>query len=185
MIVQVRMIVLLLVVTATLAFSQSEPEDVQYSIYSTFLRAQLDDKRGTDDLLVGRGELVISARFEAFPSKLTSTQLDGIKAQVPEIQDETLRSFAKCSSESFRFKKKFNLPTDYGLAPPASIHGEHGYLQFSCVGLNDAATQALFFVSRLNCKCAVTEWVLMEKTGKNEWLIARQKVPWISEPAKD
>lgn len=78
------------------------------------------------------------------------------------------------------FARKLTLPTEYVLVDPDRATGSHGYIEFSCVGMNRSETQAAFYVSRLKCDCAAAKWVLMQKDSKGQWAVSKEDAAWIS-----
>ena len=156
-------------------FAQSDPTKEQYEVYSAFLRIQLEGHRGKDDLRVGRNSSSISSNTMQFKKGLTSAERQWeIRHRLPEIGRDTLESLGDCISQSFRLTREFTLPTHYGLTTPEQARGP--YLQFSCVGLNRAGTQAAFLVSRLNSDCAVVKWVLMQKDANTGWAVTKESL---------
>src|ERR1035437_5452624 len=161
------------------AFGQSAATDAQYAIYSAFLRAQLSGKHGIDDLRVGEKGSVISPMIEPFRQKLSEKRLADIKVQLPEVEVETLDSLASCTTNSYRLRKKLDLPVEYNLMLPEHVKGRYGYINFSCVGTNRSGSQAVFYVSRLKCDCAVEKLVLMRKV-QDGWMVVKEIVQWIA-----
>jgi hypothetical protein len=107
-------------------------------------------------------------------------ELSDIKARLPEVEAETLESLASCTANSYRLTPKLELPIKYILAPPEQANRRFGYIEFSCVGMNRPGRQAIFYVSRLKCDCAVGKLVLMRKLQDGTWVIAKEIVLWIA-----
>ena|SRR5450631_3481119 len=173
--------IVLFSLAAVSAFGQSEPSKLQYEVYSAFLRIQLLDKNGIADALrVGDGGSAIAPDIVAFKKRLTQQRLSEIKARFEGLESDTLDSLAECTSKSYRLARKFTVPTEYVLVDPAGATGRYGYIQFSCVGMNRLETQAVFYVSRLKCDCAVGKWVLMQKDSDGHWAVSKESIDWIS-----
>ena len=162
------------------AFAQSEPSNDQYEVYSAFLRIQLLSKNGIDDLRVGDGGSAIATNIAAFKKPLTKQRLSEIMSRLEGLESDTLESLAECTSKPYRLSRKFTLPTEYVLVDAAGARGRYGYIEFSCVGINRLGTQAIFYVSRLKCDCAVGKWVLMQKDPNGRWTVSKQSTEWIS-----
>jgi hypothetical protein len=165
---------------AVSAFAQSEPSNDQYEVYSAFLRIQLLGKKGIDDLRVGDGGSAIASNIAPFKKPLTKQRLSEIMSRLEGLEPDTLESLAECTSKPYRLSHKFTVPTEYVLVDSAGTTGRYGYIQFSCVGMNRLETQAVFYVSRLNCDCAVGKWVLMQKDSDGRWTVSKQSTEWIS-----
>jgi len=171
---------LLALLSAMPLLSQSEPSRQQYEVYSDFLRIQLAGKNGIDDLRVGKDAATLSPNIEAFKKTLTEKEQLDIKARLPGIESDVLTSLAECTSKSYRLSPKLTLPSEYSVIDPARETGPRGYIEFSCVGINQRETQAAFFVSRLRCDCAVGKWVLMRKDSNGRWAIVKESVVFIA-----
>lgn len=162
------------------AFGQSEPSGAQYAIYSAYLRFQLDGKHGIENLRLGEGGSVISPEIKPTSMPRDAKGQLEIKSQLPEAENETLESLAKCSADSWRLLPKLNLPVEYKLIPPKLVKSRSSYIELSCIGMNGAGTQAVFFVSRLHCDCAVGLLVLMRKSEDGSWTISKEIQEWIA-----
>lgn len=171
---------LTLVLLGSQSFAQSEPNKVQYGVYSAFLQIQLDGNRGTEDLRVGENMSAISSHIQPINRRLTGDGQSELKSQLSEMEPETLQSLVSCSSRSFVLTHRLTLKSDYQFLAPDSVIGHYGYIEFSCVGLNKAETQAAFHVSRRKCYCAVGKWVLMKKTPDGKWVVVKETADWIS-----
>jgi hypothetical protein len=173
-------LLLLALLSAVPLVGQLEPSREQYKVYSDFLRIQLEGKNGIDDLRVGKNASTVSPNIEAFPKRLTRKKLHDIEVRLPGVEPDVLKSLAECTSKSYRLSRKLTLPSEYALIDPARETGPRGYIEFSCIGMNRSETQAAFFVSRLNCDCAVWKWILMRKDSNEQWVIAKESIVMIA-----
>ena len=164
--------------------------DVAYSVLSAYLRTQLAGGNAWDDIRVGRPGSVLSPRTMRWKVPLTANDKQWMRRDLRGVRDETIASFEECADSSVPIAAQFSLPAPYQIASEneiesvAKLYARYpktlGFVQFSCVGINAAQSQALFFVERLKCRCAVGKFVLMEKNVAGGWGFKAQLVRWIS-----
>ncbi len=164
--------------------------DEAYSVISAYLRGQLAGKNGVDDIRVGESGSVLAPETKRWKTpQLGADERIWMKRELQGLQDQTLDSLEACSGTSFPFRSQLSLPVAYQVASLEEISSieklyakypkARGYVQFSCVGINTSKTQALFFVERNMCHCAVGKFVMLEKNNSGEWEIKHEMLRWI------
>jgi hypothetical protein len=106
------------------------------------------------------------------------------------VASETIESFEGCAGRQMKVDHNFNLPLKYEVALPGETKDikmlyehhphTHGYLGFTCVGVNRSGSQALFSVERLMTHSAVGKWIVMEKDPSGNWVVKGELVTWIA-----
>jgi hypothetical protein len=162
-----------------IAQSQSSVVSVDpYDVYSAFL---VDESQGhpDDDLRAESPRTAILAEIPAVPPSAIFDLQRYLQEQFPQIETGTIASVLRCSKDSHRLEHKFNLPFPYKIADDKKAKYPLGYLQFSCVGINPAGTQAVFSVERTRCHCGVGKWILMRRAKNAGWDIEKEVIEWI------
>jgi hypothetical protein len=178
---------LVAVLCCSMFAQNAELSEHDYAVLSDFLRIQLKGKNGSDDVRVGRNGSVIAS--------LTTVSLKPIDREWRKelmkigVVAETLESFESCAGKQMIIKHNLNLPVEYDLLPEETKNPKklylhyprtHGYLGFSCVGINKSGSKALFSVERLMTHSAVGKWVLMVRDPFGDWVVKNELVTWIS-----
>jgi hypothetical protein len=179
------------IISCCLAFGQTgEMSATDYAILSGFLRTQ-PGRAG--DIHVGtEGSLIAPSTNEFIkPLKpLGAGARDWMQSKLRGLTADTIESFEKCVAEPRVFGRRFDLPEEYEIALPeeiediATLYVHHpkasGYVHFSCVGVNQSGTQALFFLERWVHRFPdLGEWILMERDGSGNWVFKDKLVKWI------
>lgn len=161
-----------------------------YQIYSAFLQTQEDLKKAGNHIVAGERGSVIAPTTLTFKRPLPGKERIWIKREMKGIGDATLDAFDSCSKSSSLVQHKFDVSQNYEIAAVAEVgkaqalYAAHpktwGYIEFSCVGMNQSQSQALFFVERLMCRCAVGEYVFMLKGTDGRWKLKGELVTWIA-----
>jgi hypothetical protein len=189
---QLRQSIMLLLLTVGCASTFAQNTNLSerdYAVLSDFFDSQLAGKSRPDAITVGAKGSVIA------PTTLSLKPLDGalrnwLMKDLKGLTADTIKSLGGCAERRMIVKHAFDLPVEYELALPEetkdfrALYARHphtnGYIQFSCVGVNSAGTQALFFLERLMTPSAVGKWVLMEKGSSGSWVLKHERVSWIS-----
>jgi len=161
-----------------------------YDALSAFLQVQLDGKTSWDDIRVGQPGSVIAPTTMRWKTPIALDERSWMKRELKGLEDDTLDAFERCATTSLAVTPKFSLSVSYKIASPDEISSVEklyatypktwGYIRVSCVAFNASESQALFFLEREMCRCAVGKFVLMKKDASGKWLIAGQMVRWIS-----
>jgi hypothetical protein len=186
-------LLLVAVVCATLhsprLFAQSEEaRSADYDVYSAFLKSQLDGHNGIDDLRVGEHAAVLAPITISFTSS-SLLQHHDLMERLKGLQDSTLESFEKCSSNSLSLSKNFSIDVPYDVASRDDVASvetflsrypeNHCLIYLSCVGFNRKETQALFVAERQMCHSGVQKYILMRKDPAGIWRLQDVAVGWI------
>jgi hypothetical protein len=168
----------------------TELSERDYVVLSDFLRSQLEGKNGIDDIRVGAKGSLIAPLTMTFLEPLDGELRDSIIRNLKGITSDTIESFEHCARKQMLVNHTFSLPVDYEMARPEETKNiktlyarhphTHGYVRFSCVGVNSSGAQALFFLERLMTHSAVGKWILMEKGPSGNWVLKQEYVTWIA-----
>jgi hypothetical protein len=189
--IQNVILLLLAAVSSCLTRAQTtELSERDYAVLSDFLRSQLEARNGIDDIRVGPKGSLIAPLTMAFLKPLDEEQRDSIMKNLKGVTSDTVESFEHCARKQVLVSHTFNLPVEYEMARPeettdikilyARHPHTHGYVQFSCVGVNSSGTQALFSLERLMTHSAVGKWILMERGPSGNWVLKQEYVTWIA-----
>jgi hypothetical protein len=190
----VRLFVALLTLMAprpqALGQAVADLSDSSYAVLSAYFRTQLTGKNSWDDIRVGRPGSVVAPMTMRWRVPLATHDRKWLKRDLKGIQDATITSFETCADSSVPVSSRFSLPTPYIIATEddissvAKLYAKYpktwGFVSFSCVGINEEQTQALFFVERDKYRCGVGKFVFMEKNRSGEWQFKADLVRWIS-----
>lgn len=153
--------------------AQPKPSKQQYEVYSAFLSAQFRGNSESASSHLGRGRLFITPETAPFRPNLNSAERAlEIRHRLPSTDRDTLQAIGECAGKTYRLYRKLTTPAPYTFVTPEEARGR-AYLQFSCVGFNDAGTQAVFFVATRSSKSAIGKWVLMQKSS-GKWVISKE-----------
>jgi hypothetical protein len=174
------------------AFGQTTEIDARsYAIFS-FLRVQLKPR---DDFRIRPVIAPFTNQMVKPPRALAWEKGQWIQERLRGLTSETLESFEHCADRSVSVGHRFDLPFEYEIAKPEEsenlkrtedirrLYTQHpqanSYISFSCVGLNAAGTQALFFVERWGQRFPNSgAWILMQLDATDHWIIQGKLVEW-------
>jgi hypothetical protein len=174
--------------SATTGLTELKPNESQ--VLKDYVRSEGGSRRGSDAIRLGKdGSLLVPVTMR-FTKKSISKLQAGLRQGLSSIKEETWQSFKECAPLAHTIPLSVVPPmtrllTEQQMKDVDAIVTQRppdtGYIEFSCIGIDKAETQELFYVHRLRTNNAVGKWVMMRRESRHDaWVVAQELIDWIA-----